>query len=736
MLRCDCAPTYIDAAVQSVLSQPECLELLLVLENTLEDDLNGFDAIARSCNRVRLIKADNYSIGDSLNLAFDHARGSLIGWLNADSTLSHGALARAVEALESNPDWLMVYGECEEYNEQKSVSRRYPTLPPEIGCNGFSSHCFISYPAVVFRRSMGLILGPFDGRWMHVYAYDFFIRAFDSFSHRIGYLPHCQARVNLDSASCGSYNRADAVLEACKLLASHFGSANHTLIHDYAIHLQHQLAESSISHLLTLQLSELFEQARPWLSANAMLQLQRMWLQGQTPQSLQSTSCSWKAPGVSPEVKILTPFLQRPYGVNLIGHAFEIFGIGEDIRMAVRALQSANVPCCVIYHPAANGAICSERCLEPLLCTDPSGGPYAFNLVCMAAPIHARWLRHFGLAPLRERYTITSWPWETMMWPDPWNPLLQVADELWPSSSFTAAAFSRPAAEASLPLRIMPMAAEIPNPDRFTNISSRLSARVRHDLPLDAILFAYSFDFNSTAIRKNPMATLEAFQLAFPLPHLRATYGLECSHHALSDKVALMIKTFLPQSFTAEWHWLMARAAEDSRIHLVSECLEREELLSLYGCCDVFLSLHRSEGFGRGLAEALQLGLDVIATGFGGNVDFCLGDLAHLVRCRPLPIPHSAYPFADGQVWAEPDLNHAAELCCAVAERRLSLQSVSGNIVRDPSSDLRVLTSYRRDFSTEAAGLRYRSRLDELWACRNVIDQRLRWRLDRSPMKL
>ncbi len=119
------------------------------------------------------------------------------------------------------------------------------------------------------------------------------------------------------------------------------------------------------------------------------------------------------------------------------------------------------------------------------------------------------------------------------------------------------------------------------------------------------MLFGYGFDLNSTAIRKNPMAALEAFRLAFPLPHLPATFGWECNVHLLSEKVALLIKTFPPQGFSAEWEWLQARAAEDSRIVLIAESLPREELPALYGCCDVFLSLHRSEGFGRGMAEVL-----------------------------------------------------------------------------------------------------------------------------------
>ena len=165
---------------------------------------------------------------------------------------------------------------------------------------------------------------------------------------------------------------------------------------------------------------------------------------------------------------------------------------------------------------------------------------------------------------------------------------------------------------------------------------------------------------------------------------------------------------------------------------LIAESLPRDELLALYGCCDVFLSLHRSEGFGRGMAEALQLGMDVIATDSGGNTDFCSGPLAHPVRYRPAPIPRDAYPCADGHRWAEPDLEHAAELCREVAARRLAL--AADPRVADPSRDPAVLASYRERFSFAVVGGRYRARLEELWADRDAIGERLRWRGDRSPV--
>ena len=71
------------------------------------------------------------------------------------------------------------------------------------------------------------------------------------------------------------------------------------------------------------------------------------------------------------------------------------------------------------------------------------------------------------------------------------------------------------------------------------------------------------------------------------------------------------------------------------------------------------------------MAEALQLGVDVIATDFGGITDFCTGPLAHPVRWREAPIPRGSYPYADGHSWAEPDVDHAALLCQQVAVRGL-----------------------------------------------------------------
>ena len=92
-------------------------------------------------------------------------------------------------ALEDHPQWLMLYGEGDEFNSYTCLQQPYPTLPPSAGIEAFRSPCFICQPTVVFRRSMGVLLGPFDTHWNTSFDFDYWLRAFEAFPHRIGYVP-------------------------------------------------------------------------------------------------------------------------------------------------------------------------------------------------------------------------------------------------------------------------------------------------------------------------------------------------------------------------------------------------------------------------------------------------------------------------------------------------------------------------------------------------------------------
>ena len=342
----------------------------------------------------------------------------------------------------------------------------------------------------------------------------------------------------------------------------------------------------------------------------------------------------------------LTPE-QRPFGVNLIGHAFEVFGIGEALRTTALALESAGVPFCVVNVPANNGAATSDRSLEAHTLEPGELGPYCFNLVHMAASSHGAWIAREGLAQQRGRTTIVAWPWETQTWPKAWECTIPLADIFWPYSTFVAKGLEPFSDPQKCPLQVMPIAVHIENPAQYRSVERRRSTRELLGLDAGAALVLFVFDVKSSLARKNPWGAIEAFQRAFPRDG--------------NEKVQLVIKALRPASANQAWEELQKYAAMDSRLKVIEADLARGDLLSLMGACDVFLSLHRSEGFGLGIAEAGILGLQVVTSAWGGNIDFCKGEQFHLVPCVPVQIAPGEYVHGEGHWWGEPQLNTAAQ---------------------------------------------------------------------------
>jgi glycosyltransferase involved in cell wall biosynthesis len=111
-----------------------------------------------------------------------------------------------------------------------------------------------------------------------------------------------------------------------------------------------------------------------------------------------------------------------------------------------------------------------------------------------------------------------------------------------------------------------------------------------------------------------------------------------------------MIKTINAESHPREWQELRNLTGDDRRIILRDCQYTREEMSQLIGLCDCYVSLHRSEGFGRGPAEAMLQGKPVIATKYSGNTDFMNADTSFLVDYRLVPVAEGEYPGARGQV--------------------------------------------------------------------------------------
>jgi len=353
-----------------------------------------------------------------------------------------------------------------------------------------------------------------------------------------------------------------------------------------------------------------------------------------------------------------------PFGVNLFGYAQGELGIGEDVRLVALSLQSQKIPFCIVNVKPGENVSQKDNSANQWLTDKPR---YAINIFCTTGIEQVHYACAQGLTVFKNRYNIGFWPWELPDWPASCSHAFSMVDEIWGISRYTANAYRR----AKCPIYTMSLPVTI---DKIAPIG-----RKDFGLPKDAYLFVFSFDFNSTLARKNPKAVIHAFQRAFPIPK--------------GDKVGLVVKVSHINKSNKEWKRLKSLINTDPRIHLIDTTLRRPEVLALYQCCDCYVSLHRAEGFGRGLAEALMLDLQLIATNFSGNLDFCTEERVGLVRCQHQNVRNREYFHADGQRWADPDIDHAAEL------------------MRSIRTDPRPIKPRTFDFSPATMGSRYAKRL-------------------------
>jgi len=320
-----------------------------------------------------------------------------------------------------------------------------------------------------------------------------------------------------------------------------------------------------------------------------------------------------------------------PFGVNLIGHVGTRSGVGEDLRMAERALEAAEIPFVVRNAPPSTGVLPEETHCE-LHIADHS--PFGINVFCMAG-METVTMLSARRNLLEGKFNVGFWPWELPEWPTLWHHAPRLMDELWASTRFTVDAYRR---STSVPVRHVPMAVQVNETQGLTRSDFALSE--------GRFMFGYSFDGHSSFDRKNPEGAIKAFLLAFPRgnePTGLVLKGLRVNDHP-------------------KWSMLESLAARDPRITLIPASMPRGALLDLYRAIDCFVSLHRSEGFGRNIAECMLLGKPVIATNYSGNADFTLDSTAALVSVKLTPVGDGEYPFGAGQLWADPSVEEAAQL--------------------------------------------------------------------------
>ena len=382
---------------------------------------------------------------------------------------------------------------------------------------------------------------------------------------------------------------------------------------------------------------------------------------------------------------------ERPFGVNLYGYAFGELGIGEDLRMAVQACEAAGVPHRVLNVDPGSQLRQADTWLSGHVQRSNAQEAYAFNLFCLPAfDMVGRLLMREGAQLLQGHCNIGWWPWELPVWPRRWAGAFELVDEVWAATRYTQAMYQQ-AGGRPVPLMPLPVAVDRMQP----------CGRAALGLPEQRFLYLFVFDFNSRLTRKNPWAVIEAFQRAYPPPRNRR-------ERRAPAEVGLVMKAMNGRSTHPGWEAFKLRCAADPRIVLLEETLDRPQLLGLVAACDAYVSLHRAEGFGRTLAEAMLLGKPVVATDFSGNTDFLMPHVGFPVQWSRREVGPEEYLFVepeDGAWWAEPDTENAGQQMRAA-------RAAAG----DAEFMARLKAHATAQFAPERIGERMRERLQALWA--------------------
>lgn len=362
------------------------------------------------------------------------------------------------------------------------------------------------------------------------------------------------------------------------------------------------------------------------------------------------------------------------HGVNLIGNICAESGLGQSCRLVASALDKTGFPLSIYKYEQLGAEGQGDHSWENRLSKEL---PYDVNLIHINP-------HELGLAFIQQdasvwnyRYNIGYWLWELEEFPDEWIPCFQCLDEIWAPSEFICNAIRK---KTTLPVRCMSYYVDV-------HIGT-IYERKHFGIPEDKFLYLMMYDQSSCMERKNPIGVLNAFKMAFEKEN---------------ENVGLVIKINNPTPESRK----QIRSVLDgyTNVYLIEETLSRDEVNSLTKCVDVVVSLHRAEGFGLVLAEAMLLGTPTVATNWSSNTEFMNENVACMVDYELITIEKDMPPFKAGNRWADANLDQAAEYMKKLYEDKEYYEMIRKNAKEYAEEKLGM---------DQAAG-RMRERLKEIW---------------------
>ena len=402
-----------------------------------------------------------------------------------------------------------------------------------------------------------------------------------------------------------------------------------------------------------------------------------LWIKKVIPPEVRHRFSGKVMDAFAPKTDIPEPYVpgKHPKGINLYGLFKAENGLAQGVRTYARAMEKAGIPHTFLNTDFIGWLPQNDTTFDNQLTKE---NKYAVNVIHVNPD---QWQEACGMFPREQfngHYNIGVFLWELETVPEDWKPLFGYVDEIWTPSKFIADAMRK---ETDKPVTVIPYGMETPYDETLTRADFGLSE--------DDFLVLMMFDSNSFASRKNPGAAIDAF---------REAYGENPEH------VKLVIKISNPKP--EDVAFVEEHIGGKAGYTLITERMDKERLNSLIRLCDVFLSLHRSEGFGLVLAEAMSLGTAAVATNWSANTEFMPEGTACLVDCEMVPVGNAYRYEQEGAAWAEPDVRQAA----AYLRRLKDDPAYREQIVKAGQKQI------RERLNTEQTAEKIRKRLDEIIA--------------------
>ncbi len=325
-------------------------------------------------------------------------------------------------------------------------------------------------------------------------------------------------------------------------------------------------------------------------------------------------------------------------GLTVAGYFNAELGVGEGGRLTAQVVEGTGIDFTTVTVTNTK-----SRQSHPFEQVGEIKRNLNTNIVAVNADQFPQYVSDMGPEFFSGRHTIGQWAWEIDEFPSEFWPSLDLVDEVWALSDFTGASI---AAVTDKPVFTVPL------PILEPTVAPGLT-RASFDLP-EQLMFLFAFDLLSVLERKNPLGLVEAFMRAF----------------APGDGPVLVLKIINGDQRIDDLERIRWVCRSRPDIVIIDRYLRHDEYGALVALSDCYVSLHRSEGLGLTMGEAMALGKPVIATGYSGNLDFMDSTTAYLVPWKSTSVPPGCDPYPIGATWADPDLDAAAGLMRHVASHR------------------------------------------------------------------